>query len=307
MSPEIPPLLHRRQALQDGLTDDDLRRLRRDNTLIHVARGAYLAESEYRKLDALGKHRARAVAAADRLESDAVLSHISAAAIHGFDVWGAPLKAVHLTRPDCSHGRRRAMVHVHPAPLAPSEIVTISGLRVTSAARTIADLARTVSLKSAVSTGDHALHLGLSTEDLAAAVTGAAGRHGIARARRAVALMDGRSESVGESLSRLVIKELGLPTPDLQRTIQSSEHRNLGRVDFLFEEAGVVGEFDGKMKYGKYLKPGEHPGEPVYREKLREDRIRDTGLMVVRWVWGDLDRPLVLRRRIEKAFERAHR
>lgn len=305
MTAKIPPLLHRRHAIRDGLTDDDLRRERRRNNLVQVARGSYLSETEYRELDAVGRHCARSIAAADRLESDAVLSHVSAAVLHGFDVWGVQLKAVHLTRPASSHGRRRALIHVHPTPLDPSEIVAIDGLRVTSPARTIADLARMASLESAVSTGDHALHLGLSTEDLVDAVESAAGRHGISRARRAITLMDGRSESVGESLSRLLIRKLGLPTPDLQRTIRNSEHQSLGRVDFLFEEAGVVGEFDGKVKYGKYLKPGQSTSQVVYEEKLREDRIRESGLMVVRWTWEDLDHPAVLRRRIEKAFTMA--
>jgi hypothetical protein len=50
-----------------------------------------------------------------------------------------------------------------------------------------------------------------------------------------------------------------------------------------------VGEFDGKIKYGRLLRPGQDAGEVVYAEKLREDALRDTGLSVVRWTWQDLE------------------
>jgi hypothetical protein len=49
-----------------------------------------------------------------------------------------------------------------------------------------------------------------------------------------------------------------------------------------------VGEFDGKVKYGRLLEPGQDVGEVVYAEKLREDAIRDEGWQVVRWTWLDL-------------------
>lgn len=42
----------------------------------------------------------------------------------------------------------------------------------------------------------------------------------------------------------------------------------------------------------KYLKPeylqGRTPSQVVVDEKLREDRIRATGVGVVRWVWAEL-------------------
>ena len=59
-------------------------------------------------------------------------------------------------------------------------------------------------------------------------------------------------------------------------------------VDFAWPELRVVGEFDGRVKYGKYLAPGESEGDAVFVEKIREDRIRDEGWRVVRWVWAEL-------------------
>jgi hypothetical protein len=50
----------------------------------------------------------------------------------------------------------------------------------------------------------------------------------------------------------------------------------------------MVGEFGGKVKYGRLLRPGQSPGDAVYAEKLREDAIRAQGWEVVRWTWADL-------------------
>jgi hypothetical protein len=54
-------------------------------------------------------------------------------------------------------------------------------------------------------------------------------------------------------------------------------------VDFLWRDQRLVGEFDGKVKYGRLLKPGQSVSDVVYDEKVREDRIRDEDLGVVRW------------------------
>jgi hypothetical protein len=58
----------------------------------------------------------------------------------------------------------------------------------------------------------------------------------------------------------------------------------------------VVGEFDGKGKYVQAaLRDGMTADEAVYREKLREDRIRALGHGFVRWRWADLTDPSRLR------------
>jgi len=144
----------------------------------------------------------------------------------------------------------------------------------------------------------------LSRGDLSDALAYAVGRPGYPAAVRAVGFLDGRGESVGESRSRIALSALGLPIPELQASLLGPDGHLLGRVDFLFTDAGVVGEFDGKVKYGKYLRPGEDPGDVVFAEKQREDRIRDAGWEVVRWTWRDLDRPAVIGERIRRAMTR---
>ncbi|KAA0918984.1 hypothetical protein [Dietzia sp. ANT_WB102] len=53
----------------------------------------------------------------------------------------------------------------------------------------------------------------------------------------------------------------------------------------------MAGEFDGRIKYSGRAVDGADPGEVVWREKLREDRLRDLGVVVIRWVWNDLFMP----------------
>jgi hypothetical protein len=127
----------------------------------------------------------------------------------------------------------------------------------------------------------------------------------VRQARRVVAFLDGRSESVGESLSRVRIAEDGLPAPELQRQIIDARGRPVGRVDFCWEEHRTIGEFDGKIKYGRLLKPGQSTENAVFAEKVREDKLRDNGWLVVRWLWSDLYSPGVIRDRLLRAFERA--
>jgi hypothetical protein len=76
-------------------------------------------------------------------------------------------------------------------------------------------------------------------------------------------------------------------------------------VDFYWEEHKTVGEFDGKIKYGRLLKPGQRIEDVIFDEKIREDAVRDLGLQVVRWITRDLYRPGVLRERVLRAFARA--
>lgn len=117
---------------------------------------------------------------------------------------------------------------------------------------------------------------------------------------RAMDFADPRSESPGESLSRVRIQELGFAPPSLQRTLRL-EGKGY-RLDFDWEEAGVVGEFDGRVKYfdAEGL-TGTDAASTVYQEKLREDVIRQSGRAVVRWGWDALRDSAILERRLRRA------
>jgi hypothetical protein len=91
--------------------------------------------------------------------------------------------------------------------------------------------------------------------------------------------------------SRVIFHRWKLPPSALQFEVRSADGALIGRTDFAWEEHRLVGEFDGRLKYGRLLQPGQHAGDAVFREKQREDAIRDEGWGVIRWTWPDLHRP----------------
>lgn len=276
----------RLRLLASGWSDDEVRRLLRTGELNPVRRGAYVIGPLPQ--DPVGRHRLDIAAAVEKLSSDAVISHVSAAVLHGLPWWGVSLRRVHVTRNRATGGRCGSCVHVHTAPLAPAAIALVGGVAVTDVARTVVDVARTVPFEQAVVVADAALAMELVTgEELADAVLRATGWPGAPAARRAVAFADPGAKSPGESRSRVAMARAGLPAPTLQWEVLDGG-RSLGYADFGWPRLRTVGEFDGEIKYGRLLRPGQSPGDVVFAEKRREDRMRDTDLGMARWTWDEL-------------------
>lgn len=287
-----------------GLGSAERARKVRAGELHHLRRGAY-AEPEA-VADALERHRALVLATLPLLAPGVVVSHCSAAVLHRLPLLDPPPSRVQVTRPDSRAGKNRGGVHLHAAGLAEGEVVLVDGVATTSLARTVVDLARSSRLESAVVTGDAALTRLGTREALEDALKESARRPGIGRARHAVSLLDGRAESPGESLSRLLLRDLGLPTdPEPQLTVRGPNGNVVARCDFGWADLGVVAEFDGRVKYGRTLAPGGRSEQALFDEKVREDLLRDLGWEVVRWIWADLRRPDVIRARLQRAFARA--
>lgn len=288
--------------LRRGFSTDELDRLRRSGELERVRRGAYVRSSPQSAAE--DRHRRLVEAALAQLRGGGVVSHVSAAVLHGLPVRSEALTRVHVTRTRRGGGRLRAGVEVHTSTLVEDDVVMLGPWPVTSLPRTVVDLGRTLCLADAVVAGDPALGRGLNRVDLLEVLERCRGWPGVGRARRVVDLLDGRSESVGESLSRVRIHEAGLPMPDLQVEVFDDRGRLVGRADFGWRERRLLGEFDGRVKYGRLLKPGQAVEDVVYREKLREDAMRDLGWRMARWTWPDLHPGQVLVERLERALGR---
>lgn len=109
------------------------------------------------------------------------------------------------------------------------------------------------------------------------------------------------SESPGESLSRARMIELGFALPRLQATLTGANGVDY-RVDFWWEELGLIGESDGWAKYSLH---GAAPEESIRREKRREDALRERGYRFLRWDWADAVDPqrfaeLLVRNRVPR-------
>lgn len=242
------------------------------------------------------------------LRRPAVVSHQSAAVLLGLPLWGVPLDRVHVTRPPGSPTVGSTVLCCHVARIREDEVVEVAGMPVTTPVRTMLDLARSLPHEKAVVVLDAALHRGfLEHDQVRARLFDIVGSPGARSAARVVAAADARSESVGESRSRVILQRWQLAPSDLQFEIRSGSRALVARTDFVWEGARLVGEFDGRVKYGRLLPPGQEPGDAVEAEKRREDAVRNEQWDVVRWVWAELAAPHRLAAKVRRAKERAGR
>jgi hypothetical protein len=168
---------------------------------------------------------------------------------------------VHVTRnpPAKSDSNRNLICHV--ARLRSDEVTLVDSFAVTNPTRTVLDLGRLIGFVPAVIAADDALHSVLTTRELlVAALVGIHGTRGSRAAARVVHFADGRSESVGESRSRVLLAEARLPSPDLQTAVYAHGGYFLGRGDFGYPEKKVLGEFwPGRRPYE--ARSGQKPTE----------------------------------------------
>jgi hypothetical protein len=285
------------------MTDRELARLVRRGELTRLQRGTYLHDAT--PLTGPARHATVVAATLAGLRIPGVVSHVSAAVLHGLPIWNVPLGRVHLTRQASASGSGSRRVHQHVGRLPDDEVIALDGMAVTDLARTAVDVARTLPFEQAVVIVDAALATKKTTrDDLTDCLARMGAVPGVRHAARVVAFADRRSESVGESRSRVLLKRLGLPAPDLQVRLRRADGSEVARCDFGWREHRTIAEFDGRIKYGRLLRPGQDPGDAVFEEKLREDDIRDHGWKVGRWIWRELDTPLVIGDRLRRAFAR---
>ncbi|CAM5422157.1 hypothetical protein SABIM44S_01940 [Streptomyces abikoensis] len=174
-----------------------------------------------------------------------VASHGSAAVAHGF-VLIRPA-GPEFTSPA---GRRAgAGALVHRIPLHEGEVTVVSGVRVTTAVRTLCDLLRVLPEDEAVIAADSVLARGLVRRaEAARALEGASRRPGTRAAQRSLALADPASGSPAESMARLEMGRAGLH-PESQAEVTTVRGRT-ARLDFLFRAEGLGIEIEGFTWHG---------------------------------------------------------
>jgi hypothetical protein len=170
----------------------------------------------------------------------------------------------------------------------PEDEVTVRGAyRVTTAARTLVDVARAWPEVHAVAAFDAALLRRLTTRDEVVRVLDRQKSvPGVPRAVRALALADGRAESWLETSGRLTFAALGLP-PFVPQVELWADGRLLKVVDGWYAEAALAIEFDGRVKYRR-PRYGRTPEQALWEEKRTEDLLRSLGVRFVRVTSEDL-------------------
>lgn len=285
-----------------GLTRAELRSLVRSGDLVRAWPAVYATRAavEWAGASPARGHALLAMAARASLGADSVVSHHSAALIHGLDLFPSASGRVTLTRPPTRRCNRLKSdgVIFHTAELPTDHVTTVLGVRVTTVPRTVVDLARVSSFMSSVVTADSALRADTNRADfttkeaLIAACYACAGWPGNRQARLAVEFSDPRAESVLESCARVIFHERGLDPPELQFTVTGPAFRYT--VDFYWAEHRVIAEADGAMKYSD--------AQRAIRQLERDQRLRDLGYEVVHFTWRELfQNPAAVTDRIRKA------
>ena len=227
----------------------------------------------------------------------AAMSHFPAALAWGMPVFGDLHRAC-VTVQSGTPLRSLANVHLHRATLASDDLSSLAGWPVLHPARTVMDVAREHGVHAGVVAADFALHEQLvNLRGLETAFEQCRQWPGRKAARATMLTADGVAESPLESLSRLQMVASGLPRPRLQAEICDEYGRSVARVDFYWEDFGVVGESDGNLKY-------ERGARAIVEEKARHKELEELGLVVVRWGWADLFPFDKVARRLRAAYVR---
>lgn len=294
------PVFLRREAVEFGYDDRALRAALRDRQMYRIRQGAYTAYDTWETSSPEDRHRLRCAAVILTHGRNVALSHTSAAVEFGLRLHNADLSKVHLTRLDKGAGYVTDDIVYHEGLWTPDDIFQKDDFLLTSPARAALESASLQDVPSGLVTLDSLLDLDLGDED-ALSREFKSQRHWpkTQHLHVTVRLTRRGAQSSGESLSRHMMWTQHVPEPQLQYHVYDDRGILIGITDFAWPDDGVLGEFDGRIKYGRLLKPGDSVEEVVFREKQREDLLREvTGSFMVRFIWQDLQRPVTTGRRI---------
>lgn len=308
MEPDFDPgqFFTRADARSWGMDDRAVTRAIASGWWHRLRRGYYVSAEAWRHLDDVQRHRVRARAVMHSLGDAVVLSHVSAVLEHGIATWALPLDRVHVTRLDSGAGRTERDVVHHEGLSNHKDVMRVEGIQVMQPARSALEAGTLTSPEKALVVLDSTLHLARATaEELREQFERMRHWPHKQRLHVPVRMADGRAESPGESRARWLFHRGGIPAPISQFEVRSADGRLLGTTDWGWPEHRLLGEFDGRIKYGRLLGPGQDPGDAVFVEKQREDRLREaTGFGMVRLVWSDLDTPSQTLERIRRQLGR---
>ncbi|AYY13419.1 hypothetical protein EF847_12690 [Actinobacteria bacterium YIM 96077] len=267
-------------AQAHGVSRARLSRLARTGVLRRLAPGVYVQASTYSETAPWPAFALRTRALVAACGPAAYAAGWSAVAVQGLPVLGPPPARPLIVIPDDAgvsydspYGRIRAVA------LPAQHRDLVSGCRVTSAARTVVDVARTAGREDALVVADAALRTLTTTDRLVHALQHATHWPGVRAATWVVEHADGYAESPLETLGRLTFIENGLPVPISNPWVTAG--RRQYRPDHLIPVRWLAFEGDGAFKYDGRL----DAGRVIKKQYEREWLLREIGLQVVRYEW----------------------
>ncbi|TNC18436.1 hypothetical protein FHE66_06485 [Georgenia sp. 311] len=323
--PELPPIV-----VTSGLDAKAVRAMVRAGGFDRVRRGALTPRADGGWQAQEREALARIAAVSRKLTNGAVVSHSSAALLHGLWLYRVPT-VVHVTQRARANGHGAPDLRRHRGPFGDSSVTVVHGIRVSTIERTVVECARTMHPRDALVVADSALRALVRPDrfdrepvadhvaELKRRLTEMVGHgrgHGRRRARAVIAAADPFAESPMESVVRWVAVSRGLPTPTVQlevRTRGGTFYADLGwewteqrpdgsRVVVL----RVLVEYDGELKYLPELglvRSHAEASAALVAEKRREDLVREDGVTrVLRVTRTDLRDPDALAARLVAAL-----
>ncbi len=251
-----------------------------------LSRGLYLSRAEPSSLTV------RCRAWTRLLPADAAFGLETAACLLGAHTDPPPEVQVVL-RPRPVLPQRRGLA-VAVRDLRQEDVVDVGGLRVTSGAQTLLDLASRTPPAELVALGDALLRAQVLTPaSLAARLARADRVRGVVQARRCSGLLDGRAMSRPESLLRYWLTTSDLPAPGVQVPVRDRAGRVVARADLGWERYRVAVEYEGRH----HAEPGQF-GRDVDRYSL----MATGGWLVLRFAARHLGGPALVVERSRAAL-----
>lgn len=247
-----------------------------------------------RELDPLTRASAGLLAAGP----EAVLSHDTAACLHGCSVLATT--DVHVTVPYTHWVKSRRGLVVHHDRFSRENIVERDGLPVLELEQVVAEVLCSRTPWRALACLDQALS-GLSDQHARSLVAkvdlrlaGRADRRGTRIAESLLCLGSGKAESPQESRLRLLVIKAGFPAPAPQHEVLTLSGTLLYRLDLAWPSLRIALEYDG------YEAHEDRTAEDAERDR----RLRDRGWIVIRARKDVFASPAGFLREIEGAFRR---
>lgn len=227
----------------------------------------------------------------------ALVSHRAAAALHGFD--RCHPEAVEFTVPRARRNRPGGTTVHSTSHLGRTDAITVGGFRVTSATRTVIDLARLRVPRPEIEAAiDSAVRLRLSSpvvlERRLAELRGR-GRWGCRLLDEL--LIDSGGHTMLERRFLALVRRAGLPRPRTQ-VVTRRGSRTVARVDFLYDEYQLVVEVSGQHGHAS---PSERS-----KDAQRRNELQELGWVVYEYTWHHVtQQPAYVRRTLTDRLRRA--
>lgn len=281
--------------LAQGINYEQIQRKVRSEEIIKVRPGAYISSELWADCPPWDQQLIRVLATAKALP-EALISHTSAALVLGFAV---PLeKEVHVYAHQLARGKVQQVKKHYVLSKETPRFVVQEGVEVTTPLTTVADSVRILPFRWGVALADSALRLGAVTNtEVLHRLQQSQGRN--CRKMRAVAnAVSANAESPGESMTRLLLDELGLEYEE-QAEIYCGYKRY--RCDFLLDKHGIIVEFDGRLKLTNF----GASDQVLEDERIREKELQNLGWVVFRTGWDQvMHRPEEFKHQLRKLMQR---